>query len=127
MNEVPRYILENMNIGDLVSIPIKLTRIEEKYTSEREPYLMLHGVEREGNILGPLRIWQHAEHDVGTARILMLRGMKVDYASTWDETERKYIKVPCWGRRLEACAFTAIEDVSQNPYMCKLFSSWQCE
>ena len=119
----PRYILEKAKIGDLVSMPIKVSRIAVKCTSAAEPYLVLVGYERSGIEVGPLRIWGHGEDDLGGYgfKIVMLRGMKVAYGSTWNEVEQKYIKDRARGPCLEACSFTAIEDVSQNRYICKLF------
>ena len=103
----------NVNLGDHVSVALKVLTVEEKYTWERaEPYLELTGRDYEYNDW-VLRLWSCVEGDVLANRTYMFRGLKVTAERVWDDTKWQYVPGPSDGeRKVEFGSRSAIEEAS---------------
>ena len=74
-------------------------------------YLQVSGVDMDGVIVGPLRLWNHVEGDVEVHSICILRGLKVAPEKLWNG--EKYVNDREGAKQLDSDARTAIEDVSE--------------
>lgn len=117
------FIKNYLTVNDMVSFPVRVDRIEQKMTQVDEPYIVLNATDMDNYQTGPLRIWRYSESDVDPTpgRIWMLRGMKVNYASTWDGITRSFVRAMPESLIPEACIHTAIEDVTDVDSIIDLF------
>ena len=91
--------VKDVNLGDHVSVALKVLSVEEKYTWEKmEPYLELTGRDYEYNDW-VLRLWSCVEGDVLANRTYMFRGLKVTAERVWDEMKWQYVTGPSDGER----------------------------
>ena len=80
--------VEECAIGTYVAIPMRITDVQPKWTStENEPYLQLMGVDTEGGVVGPLRLWQREEGDVKLGGAYVVRGLRVVNDRAWDPSK----------------------------------------
>ena len=76
-------------------------------------YLQVSGVDMDGVIVGPLRLWNHVEGDLEVGSICILRGLKVGTERQWNgET---YVNDRNGAKKFDSDARTAIEDVRDQP------------
>jgi len=75
-------------IGTYVAIPMRITDVQPKWTStENEPYLQLMGVDTEGGVVGPLRLWQREGGDMELGGAYVVRGLRVVNDRAWDSSK----------------------------------------
>ena len=75
-------------VGTYVAIPMRVTDVLQKWTQTgNEPYLQLMGVDTEGGVVGPLRLWQREEGDVKLGGAYVVRGLKVVNERAWDSSK----------------------------------------
>ena len=80
--------VEGCAIGNYVEIPMRITDVQPKWTlTENEPYLQLMGVDTEGGVVGPLRLWQREEGDVELGGAYVVRGLRVVSDRAWDPSK----------------------------------------
>ena len=61
-------------------VPIAMSIMHEqprRTWPQNEPYLHLTGVDTEGGVVGPLRLWLHEEGDIRLGGTYVVRGLKV--------------------------------------------------
>ena len=87
--------VNHVNLGDHVSVALKVLTVEEKYTWEKmEPYLELTGRDYEGFVDWRLRLWSCEEGDVLAGHTYMFRGLKDTAERVWDEQKWQYVPRP---------------------------------
>ena len=65
-------------VGTYVAIAMRISDVQPRRTSTcKVPYLQLTGVDREGGVVGPLRLWQLEEGDISRGGAYVVRGLKV--------------------------------------------------
>ena len=78
----------------------------------RETHLQVHGVDLQGESVGPLRLWRFEEGDVRSRSRVVLRGLKVVAASVWDAEQWAYVSHKDNPPVVECSFRTAVEDVT---------------
>ena len=92
--------VKDVNLGDHVSVALKVLQVEEKYTWDRgEPYLEMTGRDYEGFVDWRLRLWSCEEGDVLAGHTYMFRGLKVTAERVWDDQKYQYVPGPIDGER----------------------------
>ena len=111
-----RFIRDHPCLNDYVSLAIYVFYIEEKQTGEQEPFLLIRGIDIEGQDCGKLRMWQHDMSDAPDAagKVFMLRGMRVQYDRWWDHREQRYTTGSCALKVPTCCRLSAMEDVTDT-------------
>ena len=100
-------------VGTYVAIAMRITNVLPKWTLTRnEPYLQLMGVDREGFVVGPLRLWQLEAGDIRPGGAYVVRGLKVVYGRAWDSARGIWICSAVMPKTIECSVRTAFEDVS---------------
>ena len=104
--------VKDVNLGDHVSVALKVLTVEEKYTWDKgEPYLELSGRDYEGFVDWRLRLWSCQEGEVLAGRTYMFRGLKVTAERVWDEGKWQYVAGPSDGeRKVESGSRSAYEE-----------------
>ena len=69
------------------------------------------GVDAEGNVVGPLRLWQREEGDIKLGGAYIVRGLKVVYGRIWDARESNYVRSANAPKIIECNLRTALEHV----------------
>jgi len=105
--------VKDVNLGDHVSVALKVLTVEEKYTWERaEPYLEVTGRDHEYHDW-LLRLWSCEDGDVRAGCTYMFRGLKVTAERVWDEGKWQYVPGPSDGeRKVEFGSRSAYEEAS---------------
>ncbi len=91
--------VQNATIGSFVDIVLRATQVEERETSDNSPYLLVSGVDMDGDYVGPFRLWQFDIADLQNGNISILRGLKVSYETYWDDNAGKYVSNTQGGKR----------------------------
>ena len=105
--------VKDVNLGDHVSVALKVLAVEEKFTWEKgEPYLEMTGRDYEGYVDWRLRLWSCEEGDVLPGHTYMFRGLKVTAERVWDDVKYQYVPGPSDGeRKVEFGSRSAYEEV----------------
>ena len=74
------------------------------------PYLHLTGVDTEGGVVGPLRLWLREEGDIRLGGTYVVRGLKV--VNDRNSQEGAWIRSADMPKTLECSVRTACEDVA---------------
>ena len=74
-------------VGTYVAIAMRINDVQAKWSAINEPYLQLMGVDTEGGVVGPLRLWQREEGDIKIGGAYVVRGLKVVNDRAWDATK----------------------------------------
>ena len=98
-------------VGTYVAIPMRIYDVQAKWTAIEEPYLELMGVDTEGSVVGPLRLWQREEGDITSGGAYVVRGLKVVNDRAWDSTRCMWIRSADAPKIIECSVRTACEDV----------------
>jgi hypothetical protein len=99
-------------VGTYVAIAMRINDVQPKWTStQNEPYLQLMGVDTEGGVVGPLRLWQREEGDIKIGGAYVVRGLKVVNDRAWDSTRGMWIRSADAPKTIECSVRTACEDV----------------
>ena len=99
-------------VGTYVAIALRISDVQARRTSTcNVPYLQLMGVDREGGIVGPLRLWQLEEGDIRCGGAYVVRGLKVVNGWAWDSSRGIWIRSP-ETKTAECSVRTAFEDVA---------------
>ena len=99
-------------VGTYVTIAMRINDVQPKWTStQNEPYLQLMGVDTEGGVVGPLRLWQREEGDIKIGGAYVVRGLKVVNDRAWDSTRGMWIRSADAPKTIECSVRTACEDV----------------
>ena len=69
------------------------------------------GVDTEGGVVGPLRLWQREEGDIKIGGAYVVRGLKVVNDRAWDSTRGMWIRSADAPKIIECSVRTACEDV----------------
>ena len=73
-----RSFVRTCPVGTYVAIAMRITDVQPRWTSsQNEPYLQLMGLDTEGGVVGPLRLWQREEGDIKVRGAYVVRGLKV--------------------------------------------------
>ena len=79
--------------GSYVAIAMRITEVQPRWTSvQNRPYLQLWGVDTEGGVVGPLRLWQLEEGDIRIGGAYVVRGLKVVHDRWWDSARGIWIR-----------------------------------
>ena len=62
-----------------VDLVLRAYAVEERVTSDDEPFLILSGMDMDGDDFGPLRLWLYEEGDVVDGNIYIFRGLKATH------------------------------------------------
>ena len=99
-------------VGTYVAIAMRINDVQPKWTStQNEPYLQLMGVDTEGGVVGPLRLWQREEGDIKIGGAYVVRGLKVVNDRAWDSARGMWIRSADAPKIIECSVRTACEDV----------------
>ena len=98
-------------VGTYVAIAMRINDVQAKWSAINEPYLQLMGVDTEGGVVGPLRLWQREEGDIKIGGAYVVRGLKVVNDRAWDSTRGMWIRSADAPKILECSVRTACEDV----------------
>ena len=99
-------------LGTFVAIAMRITDVQPKWTlAQSEPYLQLQGVDTEGGVVGPLRLWQREEGDINPGGAYVVRGLKVVNDRAWDSTKGMWIRSADAPKTIECSVRTACEEV----------------
>ena len=100
-------------VGTYVTIAMRINDVQPKWTStQNEPYLELMGVDTEGGVVGPLRLWQREEGDIKIGGAYVVRGLKVVNDRTWDSQKGVWTRFAATAKTIARSVRTAVEDVS---------------
>ena len=69
------------------------------------------GVDTEGGVVGPLRLWQREEGDIKIGRADVVRGLKVVNDRAWDSSRNMWIRSTDAPKIIECSVRTSCEDV----------------
>ena len=110
-------------VGSYVAIAMRMSDVLPKWTQEKnEPYLQLMGVDTEGGVVGPLRLWNRVEGDINTGGAYVVRGIKVVNDRAWDSTAGMWIRSADTPKTIECSVRTAWEDVQDVESITQYFS-----
>ena len=99
-------------VGSYVAIAMRITEVQPRWTSvQNRPYLQLWGVDTEGGVVGPLRLWQLEEGDIRIGGAYVVRGLKVVHDRWWDSARGIWIRSAVMPKTIECSVRTACEDV----------------
>ena len=98
-------------VGTYVAIAMHINDVQAKWSAKNEPYLELMGVDTEGSVVGPLRLWQREEGDIKFGGAYVVRGLKVVNDRAWDSTRGMWIRSADAPIIIECSPRTACEDV----------------
>ena len=98
-------------VGTYVAIAMRINDVQAKWSAINEPYLQLMGVDTEGGVVGPLRLWQREEGDIKIGGAYVVRGLKVVNDRAWDSTRGMWIRSADAPKIIECSVRTACEDV----------------
>ena len=98
-------------VGTYVAIPMRIYDVQAKWSAIDEPYLELMGVDTEGSVVGPLRLWQHEEGDIKSGGAYVVRGLKVVNDRAYDSARGIWIRSAEAPIIIECSPRTACEDV----------------
>ena len=103
---------QEMAVGETVALSVRVLRWEEKYTKQSgNPYLEVYGVDMNKSAVGPLRLWDHEEGDLAEGNTYILRGLKVNFGTYWDDSANRYIPNVHGRLTVECTNRAAAEDV----------------
>ena len=112
-------------VGSIVDLVLLVNAVEEKEIKSGDnmgnPYLLVAGVDMEGQTVGPLRVWEHVWNDVREGNIYIIRGLKVVIQKQWDEVAGRYVNNTVGLKTLDCDSRTAIEDVNDNEEIASYF------
>ena len=99
-------------VGTFVAIAMRITEVQPRWTSfQNRPYLQLWGVDTEGGVVGPLRLWQLEKGDIRIGGAYVVRGLKVVHDRWWDSARGIWIRSAVMPKTIERSVRTACEDV----------------
>ena len=99
-------------VGTFVAIAMRISDVQAKWTSrKKDPYLQVMGVDTEGGVVGPLRLWWHEQGDIKLGGAYVLRGLKVVNGWAWDSTNGMWMRSADAPKTIECSPRTACEDV----------------
>ena len=106
-------LLTECAVGTYLVIAMRITDVQPKWTLTRiEPYLQLMGVDTEGGVVGPLRLWLREEGDIQFGGAYVVRGLRVVNDRAWDSTKSMWIRSADAPKTIECSVRTACEDVA---------------
>ena len=110
-------------IHNFVDLVIQCTSVEErtKQDENKEPYLVMHGIDNNGDQAGPLRLWRFDESNASQDGIYIVRGLKVATATKWSDDVWKYVPWLEGPKTLECNNKTALEDVTHVSAIASFF------
>ena len=83
---------------------------------------MRTGIDMDGTVVGPLRLWQREEGDIKIGGAYVVRGLKVVNDRAWDPTKHMWIRSADAPKTIECGVRTACEDVEDveaiTQYLC---------
>jgi hypothetical protein len=120
-----REFVQSAPIGSFVGLVLRVHQAEECETNEKqEPYLSVRGVDMDGQICGPIRLWRWTEHDADMHQdgVYIIRGLKVMKETEWSNEKWAYVPREDGTQTLESSFRVAVEDVSQVQDITQYFS-----
>ena len=100
-------------VGAFVAIAMRITEVQPRWTSfQNRPYLQLWGVDTEGGVVGPLRLWQFEEGDIRRGGAYVVRGLQVVNGWAWDSSKGIWIRSADTLKTVQCSVRTACEDVA---------------
>ena len=106
--------LPTIDVGAYVTLLLKLQFVEDKYNSNGEAYLEVHGVDSEGQGSGAIRLWNYDHGELRSNTLCIMHGLKVAYEKYWDDAQHKYAQRSDQSKKLECSNRTAVQDVSED-------------
>ena len=104
--------VQDCAVGTHVAIAMRITEVQPRWTvALYRPYLELWGVDTEGGVVGPLRLWQREAGDIIPGGAYVVRGLRVVHDRMWDSARRRWVPSPATPKTIERSARTACEDV----------------
>ena len=104
------------SLGTFVDLVIRIYSAEELFINngalQGNPYLLVDGVDMDGEHVGPLRLWDYVEGDLEPGNTCILRGLKIAVGKVYDDSLGKWVSNAQGGKTLVCDTRTAIEDVS---------------
>ena len=71
-------------VGTYVSIAMRIMDVQPRRTlPQNKPYLQLTGVDTEGGVVGPLRLWLHEEGDIRPYAVRVLKVVNGQGDGSW--------------------------------------------
>ena len=108
----PMAFAQQCAVGSYVAIATRITEVQPRWTSVQDrPYLQLWGVDTEGGVVGPLRLWQREAGDIRPGVAYVVRGLRVVHDRMWDSARRIWAPSTATPKTIECSARTACEDV----------------
>ena len=98
-------------VGTYVAIAMRINDVQAKWSAINEPYLQLMGVDTEGGVVGPLRLWQREDGDIKIGGAYVVRGLKMVNDRVWDAAKDMWIRSADAPKTIEFSVRTACEDV----------------
>ena len=99
-------------VGTYVAIPMRITDVQAKWTwTHNESYLQLIGMDTEGGVVGPLRLWQREEGDIKPGGAYVVRGLKVVSDRAFEPAKGVWMRSGNAPKTIECNVRTACEDV----------------
>ena len=92
-----------------------MCHIEQSETSAtQEPFLVVHGIDMDGAMVGPIRLWRWMTGDAAfqTGDVYIIRGLKVVKQTVWSGEQWAYISSDDGNQTVESSSCVAVEDVS---------------
>ena len=104
--------VQDCAVGTHVAIAMRITEVQPRWTvALYRPYLQLSGVDTEGGVVGPLRLWQREAGDIRPGGAYVVRGLRVVHDRMWDSARRIWTRSTAAPKTIERSARTACEDV----------------
>ena len=114
------------SLGTFLDLVIRIYSAEEvevqNGANQGMPYLRVDGVDLDGELVGPLRLWGYVVGDLEPGNTCILRGLKIASERVYDESLAKWVSNVQGGKTLVCDARTAIEDVSDIAEITSYFS-----
>ena len=106
------WIRDQSTVGDYVDVYLQRIQVEPKWTAtDGAPYLQLHGVDADGDAVGPLRLWRFVDGDIRAHSAVVVRGLKVVHPTVWDDAQWAYVPQKDGTNTVECSYRTAVEHV----------------
>ena len=120
-----RHHIQNAELGSYVSLVLCAHRTEQSETSTtQEPFLIVHGIDMDGAMVGPIRLWRwtEADADMQSGGVYIIRGLKVVKQTVWSDVQWAYIPSDDGSQTVESSFRVAVENVSGVPDITSYFS-----
>jgi len=114
--------MQGAAVGTFIALVLRAQAVEERvsdYTGDS--YLVVHGIDMDGSMVGPLRLFRFDSDDMDFGRVYIVRGLKVVVDTQWSYEQHQYVPRVDGTKNVECSYRTALEDVSDVDAIMQYF------